>query len=89
MKLEFDKSFSKSLEKINEQSIFKKTLKIISFIESVDFISEIPNTKKMVGYAKYFRIKLGNYRIGFEKINETTIRFIIICHRKDIYNKFP
>jgi len=49
MKLEFDKSFSKSLEKIKEQSIFKKTLKIISFIESVDFISEIPNTKKWWG----------------------------------------
>ena len=89
MNLEFDKSFSKSLEKIKEKSIQKKLIKIIDLVENSNSISELPNTKKMVGYVSYYRIKLGNYRIGLEKMDESTIRFIIICHRKDIYNKFP
>jgi len=89
MIIEFDKSFSKSLDKINDKTTLKKVSKTIDLIETKNAIIDIPNTKKMVGFTSYFRIKIGNYRIGFEKINDSTIRFIIICHRKDIYNKFP
>ena len=89
MNLEFDKSFAKNLEKIKDKSIQKKLIKIIELVENANSISEIANTKKLVGYFSYYRIKLGNYRIGFEKMDESTIRFIIICHRKDIYTKIP
>ena len=37
----------------------------------------------------YYRYRLGDYRIGIEQISKSTIRLIIIAHRKDIYNIFP
>jgi mRNA interferase RelE/StbE len=89
MKIEFDKSFSKSLEKINEKSILKKLPKVFEIAEKSTKIQDIPNIKKMIGFTNYYRIKSGNYRIGIEHIEENTIRFIIISHRKDIYNSFP
>lgn len=52
-------------------------------------MEELSNVKKLIGFSAFYRMKIGDYRLGFEKIDEQTIRFIIICHRKDIYKKFP
>jgi mRNA interferase RelE/StbE len=57
--------------------------------EQAEKIKDISNIKKISGYSNYYRVKSGNYRIGIELFHENTIRFIIISHRKDIYNKFP
>lgn len=89
MRLEFDKSFSKSLDKIRDDIIKNKTGKVINNIESADSINDIINLKKIVGSQNYYRIKIGDYRIGFELVKKSIIRLIIICHRKDIYKKFP
>ena len=89
MKVEFDKSFLKSLDKIDDSKILKKVERIIIICESSSRISEIRNIKKLSGFSSYYRIKLGNYRIGFELINKSVIRFIILTHRKNIYKKFP
>ncbi|WP_202807006.1 type II toxin-antitoxin system RelE family toxin [Planktothrix agardhii] len=44
--------------------------------------------KKLQGYDTFYRIRLGNYRIGIE-LNEDTIIFTRFLHRKDIYKFFP
>lgn len=89
MILEFDKAFSKSLDKIKDNALLNRIEKIIVKIEKTDLIENIPNTKKLTGFTKYYRIKIGDYRLGFEKIDTNTIRLIIIEHRKNIYRKFP
>jgi mRNA interferase RelE/StbE len=72
----FDKSFSKSIDKIREEKVKERILKIIISVEKA-------------GWLNYYRIKSGDYRIGIELENITTVRFIIISHRKDIYRNFP
>ncbi len=89
MKVEFDKSFLKSLNKIKDVKILHRIEKVIVECESAPQISEINNVKKLQGYSDYFRIKLGSYRIGFQMISKLEIRFIIVVHRKNIYRKFP
>jgi len=89
MILEFDKSFSKSLDKITENVVKEKLKNIITEIDNATTFRQIKNIKKLVGFQNYYRIRVGNYRIGFELRNNSTIRFIIISHRKDIYKKFP
>ena len=89
MKVEFDKSFLKSLDKIKISKVLLSIEKIIIKCEGANKLHEIRNVKKLTGFTNYYRIKSGNYRIGFELINKETIRFIIFTHRKDIYKKFP
>ena len=84
----FDKSFSKSLDKIGNAIALKNTLKAIEKCEKANTHLEIPNLKKLKGYKSYYRIKIGDYRIGVE-IENDVIDFILISHRKDIYNLFP
>lgn len=89
MIIEFDKSFEKSLEKTKNNSLFQKIEKVIVEFEKAKSLTDLPNVKKLTGYKYYYRIRIGEYRLGFEKISENTFRFIIVAHRKDIYKTFP
>jgi mRNA interferase RelE/StbE len=89
MIIEFDKSFEKSLEKIRNKSLFQKIEKVIIDFENAKSLTDLPNVKKLTGYKIYYRLRIGEYRLGFEKISENTFRFIIVAHRKDIYKTFP
>ena len=44
--------------------------------------------KKLVGAKDYYRIRVGDYRIGF-KIDGSTVIFMRALHRKEIYKYFP
>lgn len=89
MKVEFDKSFEKSLNKIRNKSLYPRILKTILECEKANSITDLENVKKLTGFRNYYRIRIGEYRIGFESIDLNTIRFILISHRKDIYRSFP
>lgn len=89
MQLIFDKSFAQSLEKLKDRKVKVHLLALIVKIEQADKLNDIPNIKKIIGFKKYYRIRIGDYRLGFELEDVNTLRFIIICHRKDIYKQFP
>lgn len=89
MVVEFDKSFYKSLDKIKDKSLFPKIEKVISILEKSNSLSEIASVKKLSGFKAYYRYRLSDYRIGIEQISKSTIRLIVIAHRKDVYSMFP
>ena len=89
MIVEYDKSFEKSIDKLKDKSIFPKIEKIIDAIEKAKSISELSNVKKLSGFKTYYRFRIGDYRLGFEKLDESTVRLILIGRRKDIYKVFP
>ena len=49
---------------------------------------EIKNIRQLKGGSKYYRILLGDYRIGIKKENEFIV-FVRILHRREIYRHFP
>lgn len=89
MDILFDSSFSKDLDKLKNNQIKKRLLKIIDKIEQADNILSISSISKMVGHENFYRIRIGDYRVGCDLIDDNTIVFITIMHRKDIYNNFP
>lgn len=89
MIVEFDKAFEKSLRPIHDPSILRKLKRIIIQIENSPSLLQLPNIIKLTGFSHYYRIRIGDYRIGIELINKSKVRFIIIAHRKAIYKVFP
>lgn len=89
MIVEFDRSFSKSLDRVNDSKILKRVIRIIIELEKALSLKEVRNCKKLTGYKSYFRIRIGDYRLGIEQIDHQTIRVIILSHRKDVYKYFP
>ncbi|MGI8952418.1 MAG: type II toxin-antitoxin system RelE family toxin [Chitinophagaceae bacterium] len=61
---------------------------VIAEVEQANTINFIGNLKKLKGYKEYYRIRVGNYRIGLQ-IQNDVVTFAAFLHRKDIYKKFP
>ncbi len=88
MNVEYDASFLKSINKLKNKSVEEQIAKAIANVKNAETIAQIPGNKKLKGYSRYYRIRIGNYRIGYELTGQT-VRFIIVADRKDIYNMFP
>lgn len=87
MNLEIRKSFSKDVAKLSP-SIKILIGEVIEEVIEKGNLSEIVSCKKLTGFKNAYRIRLGNYRIGFF-YEKNTIEFVRVLHRKDIYKHFP
>jgi mRNA interferase RelE/StbE len=83
MKTAFKASFLKAIRKIEDNQLKEDIKNAILNVESAKNIKQIKDLKK-----QYFRIRIGNYRIGI-KIEEDTVFFVEFDHRKNIYWTFP
>ncbi len=88
MIVKIDKSFDKDLSKIRDKHLERKVAECIESILHTNNISEIKNIKKLKGSDSFFRIRIGDYRIGIIH-DKRDIIFIRILHRKEIYRFFP
>ena len=88
LELEFRDSFLKDLNRIKELAVKKKIAAVITEAKSVPSLSAFRNIKKMEGSENYYRIRIGNHRIGV-KLQGKTLIFLRCLHRKDIYRYFP
>ena len=88
MTVEFTRTFLKDIQKLTQNSIKSDIADIIVEVEKAALITEIRNVKKLKGHRTAFRLKTGDYRIGFYFENGI-IEFVRLAHRKDIYRIFP
>ncbi len=88
MIVKIDKSLEKDISKINDKVILKKTHSTIIAIQKSSKLSEIKNLKKLKGSKNFYRIRIGDFRLGIVYQNKT-IEIIRLLHRKDIYRYFP
>ena len=89
MNILYAKRFSKDLDAIkHDPKIRKRLLDLIEQIKDVGILSEISGLKKIEGYPGYFRIRVGDYRLGM-KVSGNDVEMIRFLHRKEIYRRFP
>jgi len=89
VKFRIDKSFDRDIDGIRDKKLLRKLQAFISNIENVDTLQEIPHVKKIEGYKSYYRIKIGDHRLGMEAISNKEVVLLRFLHRKDIYRYFP
>ena len=88
MKTIYLESFERDIRKLKERKTKAALLEIIDYIKESGSLTEIKNLKKIKGEKKFYRIRVGDYRLGI-KIENETVTFIRFLHRKDIYRYFP
>jgi len=88
MKVIFLNSFKKDLKKIKNNSLKSKIKDIIIDIEKASDLKSIKNNKRLVGNSTAYRIRTGNYRLGYYYENNT-IELARFLKRNDIYKVFP
>ncbi len=87
MKTEFSKLFIKSAKKLSGK--YKEALRVtILEVEKASTIQELCNCKKLVGFDKVYRIRIGNYRAFFLfTIIDDTVYFEYLVPRGEAYKK--
>ena len=88
MRTRFKPSFKKDLKKIRDSKILESIEIVIDVVKAADTIKTVPNLIKMKGYEEFYRLRMGDYRIGIKLVNDEVI-FVRVLHRREIYRYFP
>ena len=91
MEVAYRKDAVKDLKKVKDGNIKKKIMKALKRIKGYNNVHDMikdPKCKKMAGAENAFRIRVGDFRVGFYATDEKIIVHRIL-NRQDMYNKFP
>ena len=88
MRAEFKSSFVRDLRKVKDKELRDRIAEVIELVEKARGLQEIENMKKLRGGDYYYRIRVGDYRLGLIAERDTII-FVRCLHRRDVYRYFP
>jgi mRNA interferase RelE/StbE len=82
--IELSSSARRALKKIDPQD----SKKIFEKLKALSFLSENLDIKKLEKYKNLYRLRSGNYRIIYEKIEQKIIIYVVhIAPRKTVYQE--
>jgi mRNA interferase RelE/StbE len=87
MKVRFKASFKKDLRNIENKDMLNRIRDVIEQTEKVQSLQDITNIKKLKGASTYYRIRVGDYRVGLT-VEGDEITFVRCLDRKEIYRYF-
>ena len=88
MNVRFRSSFKKDLKRIKDPDLLNQVNSAIEAVKATESISAISNLLKLKGYQEFYRIRIGNYRIGL-RVTDDAVIFVRLLHRREIYRYFP
>jgi mRNA interferase RelE/StbE len=88
VKVAFRQSFAKDLKGVKDRGLLNRVKELIEVIEAADSLADVSNLKKLKGGSNYFRLRVGDYRVGITLDHDMVI-FVRCLNRKDIYKYFP
>ncbi len=82
--------FRKAARQLSDENR-KRLALVLQTIEATQTLSNLPNCKEMQGKNNkgYFRIRFGDYRLGFKLTADNFLLLIDVGPRGDFYNRFP
>lgn len=84
----YEANFQRDLRKIKDKKLLNKVREAVEAVKQADDLSQVRRVKKMTGYDSLYRIRIGDYRIGIDVV-ENKVIFVRFLHRRDIYRYFP
>ena len=88
MKTAFTNAFLRDVRKLPDQAIREQVRNAIVTVEAAPDLRSVPNLKKLSGGGPYYRIRLGDHRVGLA-VRDDVVTFVRVLPRKDIYRYFP
>mgnify|MGYP001803405719 FL=1 len=88
MTVTFRKRFLRDLKKLRDARVHSQVRAVIEAIEDADALADVPSVRKMSGADGYYRVRIGDYRIGLA-VEGDKVEFVRVLHRKEIYRYFP
>ena len=84
----FEASFILDLKKIKDRQLLGQVQEAIEQVKAAVSPTDVTDLKKMQGLDNFYRIRMGDHRIGLDDLDGEII-FVRFLHRKGIYRHFP
>ena len=78
----------KDLERLPDRRIGEQVRELITQLEQAKTLQDIEGVKKLRGAEGYYRLRIGDYRLGLVLAGDT-VTLVRFLHRKEIYRHFP
>ena len=88
MKVAFRQRFERDLRKIKDRSALQRVRQVVEQVEHANNLQEVRNVRKLAGTTGFFRIRVGEYRIGIALV-AGEVEVVRCLHRRDMYRYFP
>ena len=88
MNTRFRESFDQDLSALTDARLLRRIKRVIEQVEAARTFLQIPNLKRLDARGKYYRIRVGDYRVGFV-FEHGAVTFVRCLDRKEIYRYFP
>jgi mRNA interferase RelE/StbE len=89
LEVAYAESFLKDLKLLKSTPYYQKIKKFcFTELPACSTVKEIRNLKKLEGHSNFFRIRIGDYRIGLY-VKNNSIQILRVLDRKEIYRFFP
>jgi mRNA interferase RelE/StbE len=89
MTIEYNAQFVKDLKSLRGTPSYARIRSLaFELMPEMETTEEIIHFSKLEGYENYYRIRVGDYRIGL-KMEDKTVVLMRVLHRKEIYRYFP
>lgn len=88
MNVIYTKTITKDVRKIKDKKLTDKLTAIIQQLKTASSLEEIQQLKKLKGHPAAYRIRVGDYRLGFY-YEENTVTLARMVKRSVIYKLFP
>ena len=88
MKTAFTSSFLRDVRKLPDDAVREQVRAVIVAVEAAPDLRSMPHLKKLSGGGSYYRVRVGDHRIGLSVQGEV-VTFIRVLPRKEIYRYFP
>jgi len=88
LKTAFKASFVRDLKSLRSKRVRAAVAQLIEAIEQADNLKSVPNVKKLQGEGSFYRIRVGDYRVGVT-VSKGCVTFVRCLDRKAIYRYFP
>lgn len=88
MKTEYLSSFARDLGKIKDTQTLRRVKQAIERIEQAENLRDVSNIKKLTGSKDAYRLRVGDYRLGFF-VDDEVVQFARVLYRSEVYHRFP
>lgn len=88
MKVAFRQSFARDLKKVRDQVVLDRIRRAIERVERAATMQEIRDLKKISETNNFYRIRVGDYRLG-AVMEGGQVEFVRCLPRRDLYRFFP
>ncbi len=73
---------------IRDEALLQRIKAVIEEVENAESLWYVSNLKKLKADGDYYRIRVGDYRIGIT-VDENVVIFVRVLQRKEVYRYFP